>query len=169
MNESPVIDHTIRLLKRHYYGNIIFLAGLFLAVLLGMFPFLEAAVPVRVTVERYALIITIITIPAALKLFADRLKKIPRPSETEAALHRYKKISYLRLYMISGVTLMNIGLFTFSRNPNFMWFTVVLFIIFLFCRPSYIEAMSLTGMPEEEQKAGQEPKERSEDEETPGK
>ncbi len=169
MNDSHAIDHTIRLLKRHYYGNIIFLAGLFLVVLLRILTFPEAAVPVRVTVERYALMITIITIPAALKLFADRLKKMPRPSETEAALHRYKKISYLRLYTISGVTLMNIVLFTFSRNPNFMWFTVVLFIIFLFCRPSHTEVMSLTGMPEEEQKGRQEPKERSEDEETPGK
>ena len=169
MNESPVIDHAIRLLKKHYYGNIIFLGGLFLVVLLRILPFFEAAVPIGVTVERYALMITIITIPAALKLFADRLKKIPRPSETEAALQKYKKMSYLRLYAISGVTLMNIVLFGFSRNPNFMWFTVVLFIIFLFCRPSHIEVMSLTGMPEEEQRMWEEPKEQSEDEETPGK
>lgn len=169
MNDSPAIDHTIRLLKRHYYGNIIFLAGLFLGVLLRILPFPEAAVPVSITVERYALMITLIAIPAALKLFADRLKKIPGPSETEAALHSYKKISYRRLYTISGVTLMNILLFTFSRNPNFLWFTLVLFMIFLFCSPSHTEVMRLTGMPEEELKPEQEPKESSEDEETPGK
>lgn len=169
MNDSPAIDHTIRLLKRHYYGNIIFLAGLFLGVLLRIHPFPEAAVPVSITVERYALMITLIAIPVALKLFANRLKKIPGLSETEAALHSYKKISYRRLYTISGVTLMNILLFTFSRNPNFMWFTLVLFMIFLYCSPSYTEVMSLTGMPEEELKVEQEPKERSEDEETPGK
>jgi len=132
MNESTVIDRTLRLLKRHYYGNIIFLAVLFLAALLRMLTISEAAVLVSVTVERYALMITLIAIPAALKLFADRLKKIPGPSETEAALLSYKKISYRRLYTISGVTLMNILLFTFSRNPNFMWLTVVLFIIFCF-------------------------------------
>ena len=169
MNDSPAIDRTIRLLKRHYYGNIIFLAGLFLGVLLRILPFPEAAVPVSITVERYALMITLIAIPVALKLFANRLKKIPGLSETEAALHSYKKISYRRLYTISGVTLMNILLFTFSRNPNFMWFTLVLFMIFLYCSPSYTEVMSLTGMPEEELKVEQEPKERSEDEETPGK
>jgi hypothetical protein len=64
---------------------------------------------------------------------------------------------------------MNILLFTFSRNPNFMWFSLVLFMIFLFCSPSYTEVMSLTGMPEEKLKPEQEPKENSEDEETPGK
>jgi len=132
MNESTVIDRTLRLLKRHYYGNIIFLAVLFLAALLRMLTISEAAVLVSVTVERYALMITIIAIPVALKLFADRLKKIPRPSGPETALPMYKKISYLRLYTISCVTLMNIVLFTFSRNPNFMWLTVVLFIIFCF-------------------------------------
>jgi len=77
MNESTVIDRTLRLLKRHYYGNIIFLAVLFLAALLRMLTISEAAVLVSVTVERYALMITIIAIPVALKLFADRLKKFP--------------------------------------------------------------------------------------------
>jgi len=64
---------------------------------------------------------------------------------------------------------MNIVLFTFSRNPNFMWLTVVLFIIFLFCKPSYIEVMNLTEMPKEEQEVEQKLKEWSEDEKTPGK
>ena len=39
MNLEKKMDETIRLLKRHYWGNILLLLTLFLLVTLGIFPF----------------------------------------------------------------------------------------------------------------------------------
>ncbi len=135
-------------LSRHLYGNMIFLLLLFLLVLFRGIPFPENILPVGVTMERYAIMITIIAIPVALKLFADRLKKISCPRKAIEAGKKYKKIYFMRLYTLSAVTLMNITLFGFSRNSNFMWFTIVLFIIFLFCRPSLAELTNLWELPD---------------------
>jgi len=38
-------------------------------------------------------------------------------------------------------------LFGISRNMNFFWFAILLFIVFLFCRPSYQELENLLETP----------------------
>lgn len=157
-------EYIILHLNRHLYGNMISLALLFLLVLFGGIPFPENLLSVGVTMERYAIMITIIAIPAALKLFADRLKKISRPMKAVEAGIKYKKLSYLRLYTLSAVTLMHIVLLAFSHNSNFMWFTIVLFILFLFCRPSLDELTNLSEVPDSGQQIMNEPLEPMEDE-----
>ncbi|MDR2815808.1 MAG: hypothetical protein LBB62_03795 [Proteiniphilum sp.] len=143
----------IKLLKRHYYGNIALLAVVFLLILFRVIPLFTDGQAINVTAERYVIMISIIAIPVSLRFFARRLKKSPRPLETPAATHIYISASFLRLYTISGVTLMHIILFGIFRNMNFFWFTVVLFIVFLFCKPSYEELESLTVIPEEQKPA----------------
>lgn len=143
-------DKTIRLLKKHYYGSIILLVAVFLLVLFKVIPLFMGEQAINVTAERYAIMLTIIAIPVSLKYFADRLKKLPRPLETATAAGKYKNAFFWRLYTISGVTLAQILLFGISRNMNFFWFTVVLFIVFIFCRPSNQELESLTTTPAEE-------------------
>jgi hypothetical protein len=151
MRNIDKTNKTIELLKWHYYGNIVMLAVVFLPVLSRVIPFFtDGQMSVSVTMERYAIMISIIAIPVSLKFFAHRLKKLPRPLETATAAEKYVNASFLRLYVISGVTLMHIVLFGISRNMNFFWFTVVLFIVFLFCKPSYEELKSLTEAQEEE-------------------
>ena len=149
MNDRQAMEKTIQLLKVHYYGSILLLAVIFVLTLFSPVPFFTEGQAISVTAERYAIMITIIAIPAALKFFAYRLKKISRPAPTAKATDEYKKASFLRLYIISAVTLINIFLFAISRNMNFFWFTVVLFIVFLFCKPSYPELEILTQTPEE--------------------
>ncbi|MBK5196166.1 MAG: hypothetical protein JJE08_09110 [Proteiniphilum sp.] len=167
------MERLIGLLKGHYYVNIISLALLFLLILFRVIPLFRESDIIGVTMERYAIMISIIAIPLALKYFAHRLKKIPRPAETYITVRKYKNASYLRLYTISAVTLLNILLFGFSRNTNFMWITVVLFIIFFYCKPSYTELASLTEEPEEktavEEEEKEEPENMTEDEEASGK
>lgn len=143
------MDKAVGLLKGHYYGNIILLAVIFLLAIFSVIPLLTAEQVINITIERYAIMITIILIPVSLKFFAHQLKKIPRPSEVVIATEKYKKASFLRLYTISAVTLMHIILFSISRNMNFFWFTVVLFIVFLYCKPSRGELQSLIEEPEE--------------------
>jgi len=173
MSEENKKERLITVLRRHYYGNVISLVLLFLLMLLRVIPIFRESELIGVTLERYAIMISIIAIPLALKLFAQRLKKVRRPAETAVALRKYKNASFLRLYIISAVTLLNILLFGISRNSNFMWITVVLFIIFLYCKPSYIELVTLTEVPEENRATGEEVIEdsenRTEDEEAAGK
>lgn len=149
MKEENKLERLITVLRRHYYGNIITLALLLLLMLFRFIPTFRESELIGVTLERYTIMISIIAIPLALKLFAQKLKKVHRPAETAVALRKYKNASFLRLYIISAVTLLNILLFGFSHNSNFMWITVILFIIFLYCKPSYVELASLTEVPEE--------------------
>lgn len=149
MRNTNTAYNAIGLLKRHYYLNIILLIIIFLLFIFRVIPLFMDEQAISVTAERYAIMITIIAIPVSLKFFAQRLKKIPRPLENVTASQKYKNASFLRLYTISAVTLIHILLFGISRNMNFFWFTVVLFIVFLFCKPSYQELESLTETPEE--------------------
>lgn len=167
--KETATDRIITHLKREYYGNLILLTGLFILVLLRSIPFPENIFEVSITLERYAILITLIAIPAALKLFSDRLKKAPRPMQPEEAAKKYKKLSRLRLYTISAVTLMNIVLFAFSRNTNFLWSTVVLLVVFLFCQPSYIELKSLSELSETGESEMEETQEEPKDGEVVGK
>lgn len=163
MKNVNTMEKTIRLLKGHYYGNIILLATIFLLTIFSLIPFFTNGEVISVTTERYAIMISIIAIPASLKFFAHQLKKIPRPTETKTATEKYKNASFLRLYTISAVTLMHIILFTISRNMNFFWFTVVLFIVFLFCKPSYEELENLSETPGKQGLTGEEEQELQEE------
>lgn len=150
MRKTDKPDAAIGVLKQHYYGNIILLAVFFLLIFCSVIPPFTNSRFVSVSIERYAIMVTIIAIPVSLKLFAFRLKKTPRTLGTAAAIGKYRNIFLLRLYSISVVTLMHIFLFGISRNTNFFWFTVVLFIVFLFCKPSYEELQSLSEEPAKE-------------------
>ncbi len=46
---------------------------------------------------------------------------------------------------------MNIVLYAYSFNMNFFWFTVVLFIIYVFCKPSYPELENVVNRVTEEE------------------
>ncbi len=161
MRSENKISETIRLLKRHYWGNILFLALFFLLIVLGVISLFGDEQQVSVTLERYAIMVPIIAIPLLLKHFAHRIKKVARPVEIATAIEIYKKASYLRLYTLSAITLGQIILFGYSQNMNFFWFTVVLFVVFLFCSPSYEE---LKAMVEKEMNGEEQLEEKIEEE-----
>ncbi|MGI6572223.1 MAG: hypothetical protein ACOX19_02075 [Fermentimonas sp.] len=144
MDSRREMDETIRLLKKHYWGNILLLLLLFLLVTLGVLPFFDGSKTVELTVEMYDIVITIIIIPFSLKFFGDKVKKAARPMEVEDAIRLYKRASFWRLYTLSVFTLGQILLFGLSGNKNFFWLTVVLFTVFLFCKPSYVELAAMT-------------------------
>ena len=119
MKSEKTISGGIRSIKRHYWGNILFLILLFLAILFHVIPLFGEGKPVSVTLERYAIMIPIIIIPLSLKYFANQVKRAPRPMGPAEAVGFYKKNSYLRLYILSVVTLSLEVLFGYSRNMNF--------------------------------------------------
>ena len=135
---------TIKQLNIHFYVSIIVLAVLFLLVLLKKTGLESVQAPISVVLERYVIIITLIAIPAALKLFAHLIKKTPKGCDTLTAIRSYRKAWFLRLYIIHVVALGNMLLYALSGNSNFMWFTVVLFVVYLFCKPSLPELENMT-------------------------
>ncbi|MDD4799702.1 MAG: hypothetical protein WC126_04875 [Proteiniphilum sp.] len=148
MSNAPTQGNPMRRLYRHYYCSISILALLFLLILFHLLPLYRGCQSVGVTCERYAIMITLITIPAILKWFAHQLKKSPRPMVRRDAITRYSRAYYLRHYTISAGTLFHIVLFGLSRNLNFFWCSVLLFMIFFFCRPSLPELENLLEKPE---------------------
>ena len=134
---------TIKELNVHYYISIIVLAILFLLVVFKLISF-KISTPVTTTAEMYAIALTLIAIPVALKLFADKMRKIPKGTDKNKAIKLYKNAYFLRLYIINAVVLGNIILFAMSGNKNFMWLSVISFIVYMFCKPSHQELDNIT-------------------------
>lgn len=139
-----IFDLTMKELKRQYWISIILLIVYFLLILFDLIPYPFEGKEVDVILERYAIVISIIAIPAALKLFAKMLKKVLPASNIDIVVKKYKRASSTRLHIINAVTLMNILLYAVSKNLNFFWLTVVLFIVYIFCKPSYPELADLS-------------------------
>ena len=137
------LDATIKLLRTHYRLNIIILVVLFLLAMFKLTPFFAEKQIVNIIIERYIIVITIIAIPGILKLFAHLLSKVPQGVDIDLAISKYKKAFYIRLYTISSLSLINIILYDYSGNMNFFWITTVLFLLFMYCKPSFPELEKL--------------------------
>ena len=143
------LDATIKLLRKHYRLNIIILVILFLLAMFKLTPFFAEKQAVNIIIERYIIVITIIAIPGILKLFAHLLSKVPQGVDIDLAINKYKKAFYTRLYTISSLSLINIILYDYSGNMNFFWITTVLFLLFIYCKPSFPELEKLVRPVEE--------------------
>lgn len=141
---KTVEEKTVRNLNIHYRIHVVVVAALLLLAALRVINFSEYAHHVTVVAERYALMFTLLAIPAALKLFSVQLGKIPKNTEPQVAIRAYKKAYFIRLYIIGTAALANIVLYAASHNTNFMWLAVVLLVVYFFCAPSHHEAASLT-------------------------
>lgn len=146
------MNKLIKTLNIHFFISIGILAVLFILVLINQISFV-ADEAVGVIAERYSIGLTLIAIPVALKLFADMLGKHTHSDDVNAAAAVYKKAFFLRLYIIHFMVLVNLVLYAMSHNMNFVWLTVVLFIVYIFCRPSLEELESLTIKEEEGEQA----------------
>ena len=143
------LDATIKLLRKHYRLNIIILIILFILAMFKLIPFFAEKHIVNIIIERYIIVITIIAIPGILKLFAHLLSKVPQGVDIDLAINKYKKAFYTRLYTISSLSLIDIALYDYSGNMNFFWITTVLFLLFIYCKPSFPELEKLVRPVEE--------------------
>ncbi len=130
---------TIKGLNGHYYTGILVVAVLFLLVFFNPGGFISRPQSVGLTVEMYAIVLTLTAIPVALKLFAEKVKKIPRGAGRDKTVKHYQKAWLLRMYMVNAVTAGNIFLYALSQSKNFIWLAVISFIVYMFCKPSYQE------------------------------
>lgn len=91
---------------------------------------------VPVVIERYALLLTLVSIPAALKLFFIIMKRNKHPEDESATNNIYVKAFIARFGILFLVASINILLFAFSFNQNFLLCTLVTFTAYLFTYPS---------------------------------
>ena len=89
------------------------------------------AIVVPVAIERYALLLTLVSIPAALKLFFYIMKRNKELQDENAT-----NTVYVRAFIVRLVASVNVILFAFSFNQNFMLCTLITFTAYLFTYPS---------------------------------
>ncbi|MDO5522807.1 MAG: hypothetical protein Q4G48_02035 [Bacteroidia bacterium] len=140
---------TIKELNIHFWISIVVLTALLLLAVFNLIRF-KTATPVTTTAEMYAIAVTLIAIPVALKLFADRIAKKPEGTDKNKAIKLYKSAFFLRLYIINAVVLGNIVLFVLSGNNNFAWLAVIACMVYMFCKPSREELENITQRDENE-------------------
>lgn len=143
MKLNDLIINEIRHLYKHFYGSILLLTLLTFAVLFRFLPFFKEITPIHVTWERYDIVLILILIPLTLKWFANRIKQRASCFSWSDAKKRYRHAYFIRHYLLSVMTLLQIVFFGMSRNTNFFWLAVVLFVIFFFCKPSLSELENL--------------------------
>lgn len=92
----------------------------------------STAIPI--VLERYTLLITLLGIPGALKLFSVIMNKNPKDNNSIRAV--YKKAFITRFGVLFLVASLNIVLYAISLNQNFMLLTLITFTAYIFSYPS---------------------------------
>lgn len=87
---------------------------------------------ISITLERYTLMITLIGIPSALKLFSVIMNKATPTNN----ISTYKRAFITRFGILFIVASLNIVLYSISANQNFMLLTLISFIAYIFSYPS---------------------------------
>lgn len=89
------------------------------------------------TIQRYALLITLIGIPGALKLYQVMMKNNKHRDDEMHTISLYKKAFIARFGILFLVASLNIGLYALSPdNKNFMPLVLITFIAYFFSYPS---------------------------------
>lgn len=129
-------ETVINKLKQLFFIAIGIQVALFIAVAFRVIDiYLESAV-ISVVVERYALLVTLISIPGALKLFSMIMEKNEHPNDEVATTSLYIKAFIARFGILFLVASINIVLYALSLNQNYMLCTLITFTAYIFTYPS---------------------------------
>lgn len=126
----------IQSLKYLFYIAIGVQIALFIGFAFKWIILMPDSVNIPVTLERYALLLTLISIPGALKLFTIIMKKNKHPEDEDVTNTLYIKAFIVRFGILFLVASINIFLFAFSFKHNFLLCTLVTFTAYIFTYPS---------------------------------
>ncbi len=132
----------IQRLKYLFY----FAVGLQVILLIGVafkwINFMPDKTNVSLTLERYTLLLTLISIPGALKIFSIIMKTNKHRESKKEATSQYLKAFAARFTILFLVSAMNIFLFALTFNQNFLLLTLATFTAYIFTYPSdsYLKA-----------------------------
>jgi hypothetical protein len=122
---------TYRRLRLIYIGSIAVSTLLFIAVFLMN----EGRQPIEsILLERYAILITLIGIPLALKLFHNKTKVL-NTSEIVDYLRKYYKQYVLRLIILELIFLFNLISLHRTGEKNFIFMIIITIFALVLCAP----------------------------------
>ena len=88
----------------------------------------------NIILERYAIIVTLIGIPVALKLFHNNIKKINN-KDLPIYLKKYTQQYILRLSILLSICFFNIAALFFTGSKNFYFMVIVSIFAMFLCIP----------------------------------
>ena len=121
-------------LKKLFWINTLTFLAFTIALMYIVGPFWGEGVEQHVVFERYAIIITLISIPLALKLFHSQTKKA-ESDEDDIYLKKYKTAYYLRFAIIDAAIIFNLVGFYLFQSQNLILMAVICIFALFFCYP----------------------------------
>ena len=128
--------HTITSLKRLFYIAFGVQAILFVSFAFKWITIVPEAATIPYGVETWSLLITLVGIPGALKLFSVIMNKNKHPKDSDSTTTQYKKAFIARFGILFLVASLNIILYALSFNQNFMLLTLITYIAYIFSYPT---------------------------------
>lgn len=121
-------------LKKLFWINTLTIIALTIALMYIVGPFWGEGMDQHIVFERYAIIITLISIPLALKLFHSQTKKA-EIEEEDIYLKKYKTAYYLRFAIINAAIIFNLVGFYLFESQNLILMAVICIFALFFCYP----------------------------------
>lgn len=118
-----------------FWGNLLVFVIIFLVLLQIKGPDFGTNIESDITFERYAIIITLASIPLSLKLFHNMMTKARNTANTNLEAV-YKKAYFTRLGILDFAAIINIVGFQLFEASNFIYMTIVVLMTMLFCYPN---------------------------------
>ncbi|NLC48946.1 MAG: hypothetical protein GX762_01065 [Bacteroidales bacterium] len=139
-------------LKRLFYIAFFIQVAFFVSFAFKWIYIVPDGAGISVGVETYALLITLIGIPGALKLFSVMMDKNKHPEDDDFTTALYKKAFIARFGILFLIATLNILLYAFSFKQNFMLLTLVTFTAYSFSYPSsnFLRANTEEKLPEQD-------------------
>lgn len=129
-------NSTVSSLKYLFHIAIGVQIALFVSIAFKWVNLIPDSINISLTLERYVLLLTLVSIPGALKLFSIIMKKNKHIENKDVTNTIYTKAFIVRFGILFLVASINILLFAFSYNQNFMLCTLVTFTAYIFSYPS---------------------------------
>ena len=123
-------------LKCLFYIAFIIQVAFFISFAFKWIYILPDGASISIGLESYALLITLIGIPGALKLFSVIMNKNRHPENDILTTALYKKAFLTRFGILFLVATLNILLYAISYKQNFMLLTLITFTAYIFSYPS---------------------------------
>ena len=139
-------------LKRLFYIAFFIQIAFFVSFAFKWIYILPDGASISVGVETYALLITLIGIPGALKLFSVIMDKNKHPEDDDFTTALFKKAFIARFGILFLIATLNILLYAFSFKQNFMLLTLVTFTAYAFSYPStnFLKVNAEEELPEQD-------------------
>ena len=143
-------NSTISSLKYLFHIAIGIQIVLFVSIAFKWINLMPDSANISLTLERYVLLLTLVSIPGALKLFSIIMKKNKHLENKDMTNTIYIKAFIVRFGILFLVASINILLFAFSYNQNFLLCTLVTFTAYIFTYPS-MNYLNVDDMSEDEE------------------